>query len=485
MKTTKTALIIGAGPAGLSAAYQLLKKSNIKPIIIEYCNQVGGISKTINHNGYLIDIGPHRFFSKSEIVNNFWSEILDKQNFLKIKRLTRIFYLKNYFNYPINLSISVAKILGPWRMIKIGFSYIKSQIKPIFPEKSLADFYTNRFGKELYNTFFKDYTYKVWGVSCDKIPPDWGSQRVKGLSITKVILHAISSMARKNNNIETSLIDEFYYPQFGAGQMYEKVAELIIKMGGEIRLEEEIVGINVNINDSITVVIQNNKNNKYSVTADYVISSMPIKNLISGMDDVPQEIKQIASGLIYRDYILVGLLFSKMAVSDKNKILPDNWLYIQENNIKMGRLDIVNNFSLKMLKDENNVWLGAEYFCDENDEFWSKNDLAIKDFALMELEKMKMINKSDFLDFKVIRQTKAYPAYFGSYVNFDKIKNYLNKFENLYLIGRNGMHKYNNMDHSILSGFTAANNIINNVKSKENIWEINTDEEYHESKTNN
>lgn len=478
----KTALIIGAGPAGLSAAYQLLKHSNIKPIIIESSDQVGGISKTINCNGYLIDIGPHRFFSKSEMVNKFWLDVLSEENFLKIKRLTRIFYLKNFFNYPINLSLSIIKIFGPRRVQKIIFSYIQSRAKPISPENSLEDFYINRFGRELYKTFFKDYTYKVWGVSCDKIPPDWGNQRVKGLSITKVFKHAVLNFLKKQNKSETSLIEEFYYPKFGAGQMYEEIAKLITKMGGEIKLKEEVINININNHDLPIIATKNTETaNITKISSNYIISSMPIKDLIITLgDNVPQKIKQISSGLIYRDYILVGLLFKKMSL--KNGILPDNWLYIQENDVKIGRLDIINNFSLEMLKDKNNVWLGAEYFCNEDDEFWIKNDSDIKDFAIRELEKINMINKADFLDYRVIRQVKAYPAYFGSYKQLNTVKEYLNKFENLFLIGRNGMHKYNNMDHSILSGFTAANNIINNIKSKENIWEINTEKSYHENK---
>jgi len=480
----KTALIIGAGPAGLSTAYQLLKNSDIKVIIIEKDVVVGGIAKTINFKGNLIDIGPHRYFSKSDVVNDFWRTILDEDNFTKVNRLTRIFYLKKFFNYPIGLSFGLMINLGPWRMIKIAFSYIKSQIKPIKPEKSLADFYINRFGRELYQTFFKDYTHKVWGVPCEQIPADWGKQRVKGLSIKTVLVHAIFSLfKKKRKNTETSLVEQFNYPKYGSGQMYQTLADKLVKMGAEIRLNCQLVGVDLRDSEDLLegVTVRDSKTGDLStIKADYVISSMPIKDLVASFQgNVSVDMKEIASGLVYRDYILVALLFKEMSVD--NRVLPDNWIYIQEKDIKMGRLDIINNFSLFMLKDPNNVCLGAEYFCNEADDFWKKDDEEIKDFAVGELEKMKMIDRTNFLDFMIIRQKKAYPAYFGSYIHFDKLKNYLNQFQNLYLVGRNGMHKYNNMDHSILAGFAAAEAILSGG-SKEMIWSINTEEEYHEER---
>lgn len=495
----KNVIIIGAGPAGLSAAYELLKKSNIKPIIIESNSKVGGLSKTLTHNGYKIDIGPHRFFSKNQIVNNLWQEILPikKDNktqgsFLIIKRLTRILFLKKFFDYPINLNFKTLKNLGNKRVVKIFFSYLKIKIKPIKKEISLSDFLTNRFGKILYLTFFKDYTEKVWGVSCDKIPKEWGAQRIKGLSIKKIMFHYIKTLINFKNtaNTETSLIDEFFYPEFGAGQMYEEMAKKIIKMGGKIILNQKVIKIKAEKNKIYSIKTKNLKNDEIiELKADYFISSMPIKNLITNLEyPTPQEIIKIAKKLPYRDYIIIGLLFEKMIIKNntkiitKNNIIPDNWLYIQEKNIKMGRLDIFNNFSKKMLKNENLIWIGAEYFCNQGDELWKKNNLSLKNLAVEELEKINFIKKEDLLDYKVIKIKKAYPAYFGSYNKFDILKNFLNDFSNLFLIGRNGTHRYNNMDHSILSGLTAANNIINNKIDKNNIWEINTEEEYHENK---
>lgn len=489
----KTVVIIGAGPAGLSAAYELIKKSDIKPIIIELDNQVGGLAKTILHNGNRLDIGPHRFFSKNDRVNNFWQEILplasnstdSNKIFLQVNRLTRILFLNKFFNYPIDFSFNTLKNLGFFRIIKIGWSYFIIRLKPIKVEKSLADFFTNRFGKELYLTFFKDYTEKVWGVSCDQIPPDWGAQRIKSLSIMKALGHFLKKIFNLENSktVETSLIESFLFPTLGAGQMYEELASKIIAGGGKIYFNQEVVGISTENNKVTGVTSRDANGTLQEFTADYVISTMPVKNLISSFkESVPTEVKAVAANLVYRDYIIIGLLLKKMITKEEIK---DNWIYIQENGIKMGRLDIFNNFSSKMLADEKNVWLGTEYFCNEGDEFWNKSDSDIKDLALAELIKMKIVAASDLLDFKVVRTTKAYPSYFGSYGEFNKIKDFTEQFSNLFLIGRNGMHRYNNMDHSILSGLMAADNIINNISDKTSLWNINMEEEYHESKIEN
>ncbi len=492
----KTAIIIGAGPAGLSAAYELIKKSDIKPIIIERDGQVGGISKTVIHNGNRLDIGPHRFFSKIKRVNDLWQEILPLANqttdhekeFLKINRLTRILFLKKFFDYPINLNVNTLKNLGIKRITKIFFSYLKIKLWPIKNESALEDFFINRFGNELYLTFFKDYTEKIWGISCSQIPRDWGIQRVKNLSISKALIHSLKKIFNINQAIETSLIEKFFYPTLGAGQMYEEMAKQITKSGGQIYLNQEIVNLQSKL-DQIKAVIMKGKNNlTQEIKADYFLSSMPVQDLINQMKCPILEVKKIANGLVYRDYIIVGLLFKKMLKTNKtrgrtkNNIIPDNWIYIQEHDIKMGRLDIFNNFSEKMLKDTNLAWLGAEYFCNKDDKFWKKNDSAIKNFAINELAKINMIDPKDLLDYIVIRVPKAYPAYFGTYNQFSKVKKFTDSFKNLFLIGRNGTHHYNNMDHSILSGLTAADNIINNISDKSNLWGINTESEYHEKK---
>ncbi|MEI6528814.1 MAG: FAD-dependent oxidoreductase [Candidatus Falkowbacteria bacterium] len=478
--TSKTALIIGAGPAGLAAAYELLEKSDIKIIIIEEDSQVGGLSKTITTNTFSTDIGPHRFFSKSERVNKFWHKLLNEENFLKVNRVTRIFYLKKFFSYPISVSTTTLTNLGFIKTVKILFSYIRTKIFKR-AENSLEDFYINRFGRELYNTFFREYTEKVWGVSCQNIPKDWGAQRINNLSISKALKSFFLNYFFQKSTEEKSLINEFYYPKKGAGQMYEKIAEKIIASGGIIKLDSRAENFNFENGEISSVEIRNLITGDIeTIRADYFLSTMPIKNLVSGFKiDVPAEIYDIAKGLIYRDYIIVSLLFNKNNLNG-NEALKDNWIYVQESNIKMGRLDLFHNFSSEMTRNNNMACLGAEYYCQEKDELWRSSDLELRTLAENELQEMELVNKSASLDFKVLRIKKAYPAYFGTYQNFDILKNYLDKINNLYLIGRNGMHRYNNMDHSILSGFTAADNIINNITNKENIWQVNADDEYHE-----
>jgi protoporphyrinogen oxidase len=507
-KEGKKAIIFGAGPAGLTAAYELLQKSDIKPIIYEMSNDIGGISKTVNYKGNRIDIGGHRFFSKSKTVMDWWLKILpiqDENNLQKPgdsskvmlvrQRLSRIFYLRKFFNYPVSLNFNTLKNLGIIRIIKIGYSYLWIRIFPVKDEKSLEDFFINRFGKELYITFFKDYTEKVWGISCDKIKAEWGAQRIKGLSVSKTISHAIKNIFFKSRSIdqkntETSLIEQYLYPKFGPGQLWEEVADQIRDNGGEIHKNQKIVGLKTKENKIVGVTIENIlSGEKQEIKGDYFISSMPVKDLVSSIQNsVPDDVLKISNGLVYRDFITVGLLLKKMKIKNntkiktKNNLIPDTWIYIQERDVKIGRLQIFNNWSPFMVKEPAQVWIGLEYFCNEGDELWSKSDKDFLNFAIDEMCKIEMIEKKDVLDGIVIRMPKTYPAYFGSYDNFKTISNFTDKIENLFLIGRNGMHRYNNMDHSMLTAMTAVENIINNIKTKNNIWSVNTEKEYHESK---
>lgn len=521
----KTAIIIGAGPAGLTAAYELLNKTDIQPIIYEMTDDIGGISKTINYKGNRIDIGGHRFFSKSERVMKWWQNILPLQGaparddimlkrevplskeisepdpektdkvMLIRKRLSRIFFLRKFFDYPVSLNINTFSNLGLIRVIKIGLSYIKIQLFPIKEEKSLEDFFINRFGKELYLTFFKDYTEKVWGVPCDRIKPEWGAQRIKGLSVTKAILHAITSIVSKDSSIEqesteTSLIERFIYPKFGPGQMWEEVARIIMEKGGEIYLRHRAAGFKQRGGKIIEIEVKDeNTGNIKTKKGDYFFSTMPVKDLIKALGkSVPPEVQQVAQGLLYRDFITVGLLLKKLKIKNEtdiktvNNIVPDNWIYIQERDVKLARLQIFNNWSPYMVKEQDTVWIGLEYICNEGDELWGKSDDDFVKFAVDELSKIGIITKEDVLDSTVIRMPKTYPAYFGSYDQFHLIRDYLDKFENLFLIGRNGMHRYNNQDHSMLTAMTAVENIINNIASKNNIWNINIEKDYHEEK---
>lgn len=523
-KKRETAIIIGAGPAGLTAAYELLKNTDIKPIIFEKSADIGGISKTVNYKGNRIDIGGHRFFSKSKKVMDWWFNILPLQTkpsrddiilnrlikfknealsvdpekidgvMLERQRISRIFFQKKFFDYPISLTLSTFKNLGANKSLKIAVSYIKTRIFPQKKELSLEEFYINRFGKELYETFFKDYTQKVWGVPCKEIKSDWGKQRIKNLSIKTALYQALRDLffkPDKESQTETSLIKKFYYPKLGPGQLWEKVAEEILKLGGEIRLNCEINGIKAEKQKIISVDFTNKENKqKFTEKSNYFISTMPIKELIKSFgNNVPQDINKIAENLMYRDFITVGLLVKKLKINNTsntktiNNIIPDNWLYIQDSSVTLGRIQIFNNWSPYMIKDFNNsVWLGLEYFCSENDIFWNMADEKITELAINELSKINIINPQDTIDSVVVRMPKAYPSYFGSYDKLKEIKKFTDSFENLFLIGRNGMHRYNNMDHSMLSAMEAVENIIKRIKNKENIWMVNAEDEYHEKK---
>ncbi|MDR3609717.1 MAG: NAD(P)/FAD-dependent oxidoreductase [Ignavibacteriaceae bacterium] len=526
----KTAIIIGSGPAGLTAAYELVTRTDIKPIVIEMTNDIGGISKTVVHNGNRIDIGGHRFFSKSDRVMKWWQEILpiqgndSKDDILKdityhrkktqVKlsatgpdpektdrvmlirsRLSRIFFLRKFFDYPITLNGKTLSNLGIFRIIRIGWSYIWIKIFPVKNVNTLEDFFISRFGKELYKTFFKDYTEKVWGVPCKEIAADWGAQRIKQLSVTKALLHAIKSIYRKENsieqkNIETSLIEQFMYPKLGPGQMWETVASIVEKKGGVIIKNSRVDELNIS-EKQVTGLSYTDKttNLKHAIRGDYFFSSMPVKDLITAMGDkVPKNVKMISDGLQYRDFITVGLLLNKLKIKNETDILtlnglvPDNWIYIQERDVKVGRLQIFNNWSPYMVSDLNKVWIGLEYFCNEGDELWEMTDEKFIQFAIDELHSIDIIDKNEVIDKTLIRMPKTYPAYFGTYSQFNVIKDFTDKIENLFLVGRNGMHKYNNQDHSMLTAITAVNNIISGEKSKDNIWSINADEIYHEEK---
>ena len=528
--TQKTAIIIGAGPAGLTAAYELLDKTDIKPIIYEMSNDIGGIAKTVNYKGNRIDMGGHRFFSKSERVMKWWQKILplagglskndllldisyqnkkrgvvvqtngpDPEKIDRVmlvrSRLSRIFFLRKFFDYPISLSKNTMLNLGIVRLIKIGLSYIKVRLFPIKEEKSLEDFFINRFGRELYATFFKDYTEKVWGVPCNRIKPEWGAQRIKGLSISKTIMHALRNSFKKNSGIEqketeTSLIEYFLYPKYGPGQMWEETVRIIKEEGGEVFLNYKVVGIKCVENKIVDVKLQNVLTGEtISKKGDYFFSTMPVKELIQCFEsEVSSDVYKVASGLVYRDFITVGLLLKKLKIKNNtkiqtlNNIIPDNWIYIQEKDVKIGRIQVFNNWSPYMVNDPNTVWIGLEYFCNEGDELWSMSEKEFSKFAIDELTKIEIIEREDVLDSTVIKLKNTYPAYFGTYDEFYVVRNFTDSIENLFLIGRNGMHRYNNQDHSMLTAMVAVENIINGIKTKDNIWAVNAELEYHEEK---
>lgn len=526
MPRQKTALIIGAGPAGLTAALELQRGTNIKPIVVEATSEIGGISRTINHNGNRMDIGGHRFFSKSDRIMDWWLDLMppvtseglsgisisyqNKQRDLELNnkpldaesddlvmlvrpRRSRIYFMRRFFDYPIKLTAGTLAKLGPYRTLKIGFSYAAARLRPRKPEISLETFIINRFGKELYSLFFESYTEKVWGVPPRDISAEWGAQRIKGLSLTSAIKHFLKQSFTRNGqrrdvkqkNTDTSLIERFLYPKFGPGQLWEHVAGLVTKNEGEILLNETVFRIGVTGSQITNVETRGRDGKTQSFQPDYVISTMPIRHLIRALDTpIPPDVTEVSEGLVYRDFITIGLLVNKLLITEPDgSLLKDTWIYIQEPDVKVGRLQIFNNWSPWMVADRSKVWIGLEYFCNDTDELWKMADDAIAQFGIEELAKIGILDPSQVLDRHVVRVPKTYPAYFGTYDRFDVIRNFTDKFDNLFLVGRNGMHKYNNQDHSMLTAMAAVENIMNGRTDKSNLWGVNTEQEYHESKS--
>ncbi len=517
----KTAIIIGAGPAGLTAAYQLLTQSDICPIIIEADNAIGGISRTVVHNGNRMDIGGHRFFSKDDRVMDFWQNLMPLQGapskddlllqqqkplpekgpdpeqtdrvMLLRNRVSRIFFLRKFFDYPITLSGSTLKNMGFGNTVRAGFGYIWSALFKK-EETSLENFYINRFGAPLYRMFFEDYTEKVWGINPSGISADWGAQRVKGLSLRKALWTMLkkpfsSSGSVNSKNVETSLIEQFLYPKKGPGQLWETLAEEIRRRGGTILLNTQAKTIRMKDGRITGITVEENGEQR-EMAGDYYLSSMPVKDLVCALEEpAPEEILQIARELPYRDFITVGLLVNKLELQNETKrktvgnLVPDCWIYIQEREVKLGRLQIFNNWSPYMVKDfEHTVWIGLEYFCNEGDDMWNMPEQDFIAFAAKELTSIGIIADGAVLDSVCVKVKKAYPAYFGTYAEFGKVRDYLDNITNLYCIGRNGQHRYNNMDHSMLTAMEAVQVILSGSASKEPIWNVNSEKEYHENK---
>lgn len=517
----KRAIIIGAGPAGLTAAYELLQRTDIQPIILERSTYMGGISRTVRYKGNRIDIGGHRFFSKSDRVMNWWLNILpiektdgkdtaigyqNKKRTVKTsdqapdpnntdnvmllrKRKSRIYFTRKFFDYPLKITPATVTKLGFNRMVKIGMSYGYRCVFPIKNEKNLEQFFINRFGTELYQTFFKSYTEKVWGVPCSEISAEWGAQRIKGLSIIKAVTHFakqlfVSKQDVAQKNTETTLIEQFLYPKFGPGQMWEVVADKIKEQGAEIITECDVDKIFTQ--DSLVTKVSAIKKDgtRIEFEADYVFSTTSVKELIASFQSsVKKEIKEVSDNLQYRDFLTVGLLVDKLKIEEQGHLIKDNWIYIQESDVQVGRLQIFNNWSPFMVEDKSKIWIGLEYFCYTTDDLWKMKDEDLLALGKEELEKIGILEKKYVTDGTVIRMEKTYPAYFGAYKDFDKVKKFTDIFENLFLLGRNGQHKYNNQDHSMLTAMTAVDNIVVGRKDKANVWSVNTEQEYHEEKS--
>ena len=514
----KTAVIIGAGPAGLTAAYELLARTDIRPIVIERDPAyVGGISRTEHYLGNRIDIGGHRFFSKSDRVMQWWAHIFpvalkdggstityqrsqkalteglrqatpeDGTNVMLVRpRKTRIVYGGKFFAYPVELSLDTLRKLGVIKVVKIGITYVYAMLSPIRPEVTLEDFFINRFGRELYETFFKSYTEKVWGTPCKGMTAEWGAQRVKGLSITTAIRHALRKVfkigALSGKGVETSLIEQFLYPALGPGQMWEQVAAQVQAKGGEVRMGCDVLALTGDSARIQSVRVRMQDGSHEDIAADYVFSTTDIRALGRMLSPAPPEAAlKTMSGLEYRDFISVGLLL-KSKPQENGKPQTDTWVYIHEPGVHLGRVQFFHNWSPYLVKDPSQGWVGLEYFCNEGDALWSMQDADLIALATDELQKVGLRQGIEVVGGYVLRQPKAYPAYTGTYESFADIQRYLDTIQNLYPIGRNGMHRYNNQDHSMLAAMVAVDNIASGRTDKSNLWDINTEAEYHESK---
>jgi protoporphyrinogen oxidase len=568
----KKAIIIGAGPAGLTAGIEFLRRSGVVPTLLEASHEIGGISRTIRYKGYRMDIGGHRFFSKSDRVMQWWMDLMppdpagsgeptpteiayqgkrrtvtvparpseepplrglgplrgdhdstpadsaetdphaadisetvvvsepaDPDLVMLIRpRRSRIYYLRRFFDYPITLTANTLRNLGALRTVRVGSSYLKSRVSQIAPEKSLEDFLINRFGKELYLTFFKSYTEKVWGTPCHEISAEWGAQRIKGLSLTTAVKHFVKKAfysKKKTGDIaqkgtDTSLIERFMYPKFGPGQLWEHVADQIVQKGGEIHLGWKVDKLNFAppaADGTLTVTSLeaiSDTGERRTFAGDYFFSTMPMRELLRAMNTaVPANVLEVSDGLQYRDFITVGLLADKLKVKEPDGgLLKDTWIYIQEPDVMLGRLQIFNNWSPYLVSDPTKVWIGLEYFCYDTDDLWKMADDDLKKFAIAEVAKIGILDAADVSDAHVVRVPKTYPAYFGTYARFDEVKDFTNTIQNLFLVGRNGMHKYNNQDHSMLTAMHAVDGILAGNIDKRALWEINTEQEYHEEK---
>ncbi len=462
-------VIIGAGPAGLTAAYEL-SKQGVPAVILEADNTVGGISRTVNYKGYLFDIGGHRFFTKWDEINEIWNEVLGDK-FLQRRRLSRIFYRRKFFYYPLKLT-NVLFGLGIVESVRIVLSYLKSRLFHYHDEHSLEQWVLNRFGKRLYEIFFKTYTEKVWGIPCTEIRAEWAAQRIRGLSLTTAISNSLSP--RKTTKIKT-LISSFQYPERGPGQMWEMMTDLLRQRGYPVLLKYPVTRI-VHDGQRVNFLETLGEDGVKSFSGSHFISSMPIRDLVSVLDPpAPEEVRRAAQRLRYRDFLIVSLIVNR------REIMPDNWIYIHEPGVRVGRIQNFKNWSPAMVPDPAKTCLGMEYFVFENDDLWSSPDDKLIELAKGEVEQLGLARSEEIEDGSVVRMPKAYPIYDSGWMEqVAIIRNYLETaLPNLQLVGRNGMHKYNNQDHSMMTARCAARNIMG---ANYDLWAINTEAEYHEQK---
>ena len=512
----RTAVIIGAGPAGLTAAHELAHRTDVTPLVLEASQRLGGLSCTVEHAGNRIDIGGHRFFSKSDRVMRWWLDRMPLEHteaglhlaykgadatldarpgpdptttdrvMLARERRSRILWRGELFDYPLSASWSTLSKLGFAKAGRAGLSYGRALLDPIEHETTLEHFLINRFGRDLYHTFFKTYTEKVWGVACSEISADWGAQRIKGLSIRSALRHALTPSKSGDlgqQGTETSLIERFLYPKYGPGQMWEVTAAEVTAAGGEVRTGQHVERVHVRDGRVVGVDARDAASGAVTrVDATHVISSMPVPHLVDALDtDLPAAARATAGRLRFRDFMTVGLLVDRMEIEQRQGHLDDNWIYIQEPGVHVGRLQIFNNWSPWMVADPDTRWLGLEYFCSQGDALWSTPDADLVALAGDELERLGIARRRDVLDGTVLRVPKAYPAYTDGYADFDVVRTALDQVDGLHCVGRNGQHRYNNQDHSMLTAMHVVDGIAAGATRRDRVWDVNTEQEYLEA----
>jgi protoporphyrinogen oxidase len=512
----RVAVIVGGGPAGLTAALELLRRTDVHPIVVEALPRLGGISRTEECHGNLIDIGGHRFFSKSDEVMRFWLAIMPLErgyeggldigfqgqrmsvlpgahgadpaktdNVMLVRnRKSRIYWRGQLLDYPLTASLDTFIKIGPATMLHAGASYVRAAAFPIRDEQTLEDFLINRFGRYLYRLFFESYTEKVWGVPCKEIDAAWGAQRIRGLNVAGAVAAALRGRGRgdlRQRDTETTLIRRYIYPKLGPGQMWEAVGKRVLELGGEILRQHEAVLYRVENARIIGVVIRDVLSGECrELAADYVFSSTSIQQLVSGLRgiDVPTDVRQVSDGLVYRDFFTVGVLADRLRL--QQGAITDNWIYIQEPSVRLGRVQVFNNWSPYLVADASRVWLGLEYFCYATDDVWSWDDDALIALGRRELVQLGIIGDGDFRSGCVVRQRRAYPAYFGTYRELFLVRAYLDKISNLFCIGRNGQHRYNNQDHSMLTAMRAVDVVRTGSGQRDEVWKVNAEPAHHE-----
>ena len=460
-------VIVGAGPAGLTAAY-LLAKAGTPVTVLEGSDMVGGISQTAQYNGYRFDIGGHRFFTKVTPVEDLWNEILGDE-FISVPRLSRISYNGTFFDYPLK-PMNALRGLGIWNAVKCVVSYMRAHMNPSPVEDNLEQWVSNRFGKRLYEIFFKTYTEKVWGIPCTEIRAEWAAQRIQGLSLAKAILSA-TSLNKRSTKIKT-LINEFRYPRLGPGQMWETARDRIVEWGGEVLMNHEVVRLEQDAG-RIRAVVARGPGGERRIEGAHFISTMAIRNLVQALGPaVPAATRAAGDGLKYRDFLTVALMV------DREDLFADNWIYVHTPGVRVGRIQNFNNWSKAMVPDPGRTCLGLEYFCFEGDGLWTSDDRDLVALATRELAELGLAGDAKVLDGCVVRMKKAYPVYDADYRrHLDTVRDYIDPIQNLHTVGRNGMHKYNNQDHSMLTAMMAVANMRG---ASHDIWSVNTDYEYHE-----